>query len=348
MSLFSRPRKAAPPTAAAQPQRQGPPVEDLGGDAIAYHFRAELAAGRWQEFHDFLESSREWDSRAFYVARLSKISGRPGWLDEWSAARPASPLPVLFRGAHGIHWAWEVRGMRRANTVQSDAWPVFFARLTDADRDLAQAAGLDDVDPTPHALGIRVALGLSLPQAERGRRFNEAVRRHPWHREAHTLMIQALSLKWSGSHEAMFEFARWASAHAPEGHSVHKVIAMAHLERWLELAREPDGGEERQRAYFLGELVREEVYRAAYRSVRSASYATSLYAPADRNVFAMCFALMRDYGAQLEQMRLIGPLIQAIPWQYQGDPGLVYEQARARALRAMGQAGSTGPPPRAP
>lgn len=58
-------------------------------------------------------------------------------------------------------------------------------------------------------------------------------------------------------------------------------------------------------------------------------------APAHRNVFAMCFALMHDYPAPLGQMDLIGPLITQIPWACQDDPAAAFEGARARALAAM-------------
>lgn len=58
MALFKRPRPAAapPPQPAAAPPK-GPPVDPLAGDAVAHRFRAELAEGRWQEFHDFLEAT---------------------------------------------------------------------------------------------------------------------------------------------------------------------------------------------------------------------------------------------------------------------------------------------------
>lgn len=350
MALFRKPGKVeVAQLRAAQAPRKGPPADELGGDAAAYRFRAELTEGRWGEFHDFLENNRDWDGRDFYVNRLADISGRPGWLDEWAAARPASSLPFLFRGVHATHWAWQARGMARAKGVQADAWPVFFTRLADADRDLARAAAMDGEDPTPHARGIRVALGLQLETAEKGRRFVEAVHRHRWHQGAHTNMIQALSAKWSGSNEAMFDFARSASAQAPEGNSVHKVIALAHLERWLNLPREYPDGKDRQRAYFSAKPVQEEIRRAADRSIRSASYVTNYFTPADRNVFAMCFSLMHDYDAQLEQMHQIGPLITAIPWQYQGNPGWAYEQARSRALLATrGPDGNAAHPPPAP
>jgi hypothetical protein len=116
-----------------------------------------------------------------------------------------------------VFWAWQARGSGRASTVAQDTWPVFYARLVDADRDLARAAAMDVEDPTPHARSIQAALGLDLGLTEKHKRFGEAVRRFRWHRSAHVIMVQATAAKWSGSNQEMFEFARGSSAEAPEG-----------------------------------------------------------------------------------------------------------------------------------
>ena len=334
MPLFkkaSRPPPPAPP--AAQPQK-GPPVDELRGDPAAHWFRDELAQGRGQQLHDFLDGTRDGDDRNWYVTSLAEIKGRPDWLDEWVAARPGSPIPLLFRGTHSTMWAWQARGSDRANMVAEDAWAVFHARLVDADRDLARAAAMDGADPTPYARGLWTAIGLSLGQPEIRRRFGEVTRRHRWHRGAHSSMIQALAAKWYGSDEEMFEFARSASAQAPEGHTVHRVIPNAHLEKWLNLSTESPDGKARQAAYFSDEAVKNEIRRAADRSIRSPRYVAGRVTLDDRNIFAMCFSMMRDHDALLEQMRLIGPVIHPSGWSYLKDPSGAYERARNRALQA--------------
>jgi hypothetical protein len=329
--LLRRAKKAEPPAPPAAPP--GPPADSLAGDSDGQRFRTELAEGRWQEFHDFLEATRDWDARSFYVTRLAKISGRPQWLDEWQAARPASPLPLLFRGAHTTGWAWEARGAGWGDTVAEDTWPVFFSRLVEADRDLSRAAELDPEDPTPHVRSIWTAIGLQLSQDEKRRRLAEVTRRHRWNIDAHSFMIQALAAKWSGSNEAMLEFARQTSQQAPEGNNVHKIVASAHLERWLHLSREANG-RERQRRYFSDAPVQQDIRQAAGRSVLGTGYTPGQYTPSARNAFAMAFYLMHDYPAQLEQMTLIGPVITPEPWQHmKGTPGEAYERCRLKALR---------------
>lgn len=309
-------------------------TDPLSGDPTAHRFRSELRKGRWEEFHEFLKNQRDWDSRHFYVVQLSNIEGRPGWLEEWVAARPGSSIPLLFRGSHGVHWAWEARGETYASMVPRGAWKIFHERLIAADRDLSLAASLDEDDPTPYARGITIAMGLGLGNNEKTRRFNEAARRQRWHVSAHMNMIQALAGKWSGSDNAMLTFARKQSADAPEGHSVHKVIASAHIERRLSLDRQPNGGGHAG-SYFWDREVRKEIYQAADRSIRSADYAPGVHEAADRNFFAMAFWLMRDYDAQLEQMNAIGARVLPVPWKYHGPPGWAYKRARSAAAKAV-------------
>jgi hypothetical protein len=130
----------------------------------------------------------------------------------------------------------------------------------------------------------------------------------------------------------MFEFARWASGQAPDGHSAHKLIALAHIEMWMAAEkREP------QQTYFLAEPVKQEVMAAARRSILSPDYDRSgtVLSWLERNLFAFCFRLMRDYGAQLEQMRLIGSHVTSEPWHYQGKARVFYEKHRQFAFQQM-------------
>lgn len=338
MSFFRRNSRPATPPQAAAPTGTGPAVPLLAGDETALRFRDQLAAGHWREFHDFLESVTDTDIRHFYIQGLSEISGRPEWMDEWVAACPRSALPLTFRGRHATSWAWEARGSARAKYVKEDAWPVFYNRLVAGDQDLALAAALDERDPAPHAFGIWTAMGLSLGQPEVARRYGEVARRDRLNIGAAYAMIQATARKWGGSHDAMFGFAREVSASAPEGHSAHKAIALAHIEKWL------DEDRDEQPRYFLAPEIKAEIRAAADRSIRSPRYARagSVLSWSDRNVFAFCFRLMRDYDAQLAQMQIIGSRITKTPWAYQGEAGVVYERARQRAISELGHPSPVG------
>lgn len=341
MPIFRRqaPARSAP----ADTTAPKPELDALLGDAAAHAFLAELSQGHWQGFHDFLESERDPDTRYFYANNLAhQIQGRPGWIDEWCEARAGSTIPLLFRGLHNTAWAWQARGSGLARSVQQDSWPLFHERLVAADKDLSAAAAMNPDDPTPRAGLLMPAVGLSLGQAELRRRFDEVERRHRWHLGAYRAMSQGLAAKWGGSNEGLLAFARTTLREAPDGHPVHVIIPTAHLEVWLRFTHGLTSGKpERaeglrlQRAYFQRDDVRAEVRAAADKSIRSRAYVPIRATPGHRNVFAMCFSLTHDYAAQLEQMELIGPLIQRIPWGYQGSPADAYERARVRALSAM-------------
>lgn len=114
--------KGAKPSAVARPATSSG-IDALLGDPDAHWFQRELAHGRWQEFHEFLASTTgDWATRHWYVRQLSDITARPAWVDECFAARPGSAIPLLFRGCHGTHWAWQARGHAWASTDKQDAW----------------------------------------------------------------------------------------------------------------------------------------------------------------------------------------------------------------------------------
>jgi hypothetical protein len=297
-------------------------IDELLGDPAAHRFKSELPHGRWQAFHEFLEATTDWATRHWYVRQLSNLTTRPIWADQWVAARPNSAIPLLFRGSHAIHWAWQARGSGGASTVRPDAWPVFRSRLLAANEDFSRAAAHDPGDPCPWAASLPVVRGLSLGQAEGRGRFAEAHRRDPWNLFACVDMIQLTAQKWGGSHAAMFEFARSASAQAPEGSSAHRVIPLAHIEKWLDLRNAPLGNFR----YFRQAKVRSEIYAAAAKSIHSPHHPDGLVSWAGRNAFAFCFDLMGDGTAAQEQMKIIGPRI-TYPWT-------IYPDALARARRA--------------
>ena len=108
---------------------------------------------------------------------------------------------------------------------------------------------------------------------------------------------------------------------------------------WLDSAKG-----EAQQNYFHAAPVKQEIWAAAQRSILSPSYARNgtLLSWSDRNYFAFCFRLMQEYGAQLEQMRLIGPYVTASPWSYQGKAGVFYEKHRQFAFQQL--YGTPAPP----
>lgn len=326
MPLFRKRTKSASP-APAEPAPSSPQIPRFAGDRTALRFSEELEDGQWKELHDFLAETADWDMRHFYVNQLADIADRPDWLDTWVEERPDSALPLLFRGAHSVHWAWQARGTGRANSVTEEGWKLFHTRVVSADRDLKRAAALDEQDPTPRVFSLVTARAMSLGQSELRRRYDEVARLDPLNNGATMQMIQGTAKKWGGSHDAMFAFARDLSEKAPEGHSAHKAIALAHVEGWLD--------SDNKTRYFNPKAIKDEIRAAADRSVRSPAYqrVNNVLQWSDRNLFAWCFRQMGDWDSQLAQMQIIGPWITESPWHFlSGGAGPAYERCRRRAL----------------
>jgi hypothetical protein len=294
-----------------------PPLDPVLGDAIGQRHRDELAAGDWHGTQDLLERTRDPMLRAFYVDTLTSIQGRPAWIDEWVSQRPDSSIPVLFRGSHSVYWAWEARGGGRANTVADESWPIFYERLVDADGDLSRAAEVDTDDPTPHQRRIWVAIGLQLGQDEVRRRFDQATSNALWQQGAHATLIQGITRKWGGSHDAAIAHGRSVLAQAPDGEPALRVVCDAHLERWLDFDVEKAPADVR-RAYFLSDAVKADVRQAFARYLGSPALRLTPWTHADRNVFATCFGLMNDVASMVEQVRSLRPEQQLmVPWGLQ-------------------------------
>lgn len=300
------------------------------GHPIAERLRDELAQGRWQGTAEVLGACRNWDERAFLVAAVSEWPGRPAWLDEWFHARGrASTLPALVRGAHSIQWAWEARGSGTGGTVTRDAGALFLSRLDAAERDLMEAAQGDPDDPTPWALLITTAMGRNLGAGVVAKRFAQATQRDVDHRAAHVAMLSASTEKWGGSHDAMFRFAREAAGRAARGSSLHALVPLAHVERWLAhlIDRDQDGA----KAYVTGAAVRAELL-AARDALLGAPLLAPAYEASDRNILAFALWLAGDTAAAAEQLRALGTRVARQPWQFMGDAVRGFVRARAQCL----------------
>ena len=296
------------------------------GDETARRMRGQLAQGDWREAHQLLKGARNWDDRAFYVGVLAKWDGRPDWLDAWrEQSGPASPVPLLVRGSHGIGWAWEARGTSVADKVDDQSWPAFAARLRDAERDLEEAARLDPEDPTPWALLVQSGVGLQLPRETLRARFEEARRRHRENRTAHHAFLSALTWKWGGSHQEMLTFAREAAAGAPAGSTLHGLIAWAHIERSLAFAME--GNPSAAADCLSSRATRAEVTAAWERLFGAPRLRAPRFEAQDRNVFAFCFWRGREFDRAKVELTAIGSRVTELPWAYVGDAEKTIERA---------------------
>jgi hypothetical protein len=313
-----------------------PPVNEIDpawGDEQARTLRAELAKGNWREAHAALETTRgNWGDRQFLVDVLTNdLPGRPKWFDEWVEAYPQSAPAWTMRGAHGIKWAWDARGSGKAETVQDEGWQTFWSRLEAAEADLNKAAEVDSDDPVPWTYLVLSGRGLERGIPEVGERLKQAHARHPWHHSAFSQALQGYAKKWGGSHELMLDLAHQAAA-APDGASVHTLVAEAHVERWLYIAGW-DKDEASARAYWVAPSVGEELRAAATRSVWSPNYERPRLAPWDHNFFTYCFFRVHDWESARRELEAMNGILNRYPWSYVGKPVDLYRVVRERILK---------------
>jgi len=129
--------------------------------------------------------------------------------------------------------AWRVRTGARADDVPKAVWPHFHRLLEGADELGQQALLLRPGDPLAAVARLTSGRGLGLPPDEWWPRFEVARKAEPTLFPGHAQMLQALCLKWYGSHDTLLDFARTTAEQAPAGEPVTAMLPLAHLELWL-------------------------------------------------------------------------------------------------------------------
>jgi hypothetical protein len=325
---------AGPPADATEPlvDRAEPRIDPACADRAGRWLLGELERGNWRAARGVLDRTPDPDDRHFYVSLCANRPGRPDWLDAWAAAEPDAGTPLLVRGAQAITWAWEARGSGRVEETPPAAFRVFWKRLEMAEADLREAAARNPRDPTPPAFLVTSCRGLELGLEELADRFKEVVARHPWHRGAHSQMVQGLSDKWGGSHALMLNFAREAAAGSPGGGGVAAVVAEAHIECYLAI----EDRKQRER-YFEAAEVLGELHRAADWSVRHPAWHARPGWQREHNLFAFCFAMGDDHRAALAHFEAVDGMVTVDPWRSaHSDPVRAFSALRDRSARLVG------------
>jgi len=313
-----------------------PEIDEALGDRAARQLRLDLSRGNWEPARDFLIKVERFDERAFYAQIAAQVDGLENWIGEWLAAEPWSTLPLLIRGGHAVHRAWRLRGAARSRQG-TDRFDEFFEHLKLAEDCLQEVAERFADDPTAWMYLVLTGRAREVGVEETERRFRQVIVRDPWHRVAHEHMLQQLSPRWGGSAEAMHEFARRTVAEMPPGTPLGHLVAVAHIEQWLET---PDGQET---AYIRSPAVVADLRAAAETSIWHPNYTRWPGWPTVHNPFAMAFWLAGDWPAAADQFEAIGDLVTEWPWRHLGDPGRRFALARQETGRRLARSGT--PPP---
>ncbi|WP_214103594.1 DUF4034 domain-containing protein [Acrocarpospora catenulata] len=309
-------------------RRGGRAIDPCMGDPDARVLWNALAARDWRTARDRLTAHPDPDVRTFYFAVAAEADGVQDWIDDWIAAEPDSTLPLLVKGVHGVHWAWEARGTASAEDTTPAQFRAFFARLKIAEDCLDEVVERDPDELIAWSWLVRSARGREVGYDEIWRRFDEVLRLHPYHELSYVQMLQNLCAKWTGSDEEMFTFAREAVAQAPEGSPIGRVIADAHLEyAW---------GHQN-----LGHLAQPhvvaEIHAAADRSIRHRDFRRRQGWQVPVNVFALVFTLANEYVAAADQFQRLDGMVTAKPWESFDEPVKMFRSFQATVLRYAGR-----------
>jgi hypothetical protein len=248
-----------------------------------------------------LSMAKNHDDLAYIAEACADWDTRPGWIERWTEAAPDSAEMHLIRGIQSVKWAWHARG---GGWVPKN-YAVFQDRLAEAQHHLHAAAQGRPDDPTPWAWLIYAAKGRGEEKDAVFGLFKQAIRRSPFHRQAHSFMADAITPKWGGSAGKLHEFARKASARAPAGSAVHVVLAEAHLELAADRARETED-KDGLRAYLGVPEVQRELREANAKAFQVGAFTPSMDTPRNRAMWAYTLwkaGLSSEAG---EHLRLMG------------------------------------------
>ncbi|WP_344344009.1 hypothetical protein [Kitasatospora putterlickiae] len=306
MSIFRR-------LAGRRPPRSQPPVLDVAhGDEELRRLRALAEAGDWAALRPALAAVPDQAELTWLLHRITSVEGTEEWVAKAVAERPEDTLTLLFSGARQIAWAWEARTGARAKHVTEEQWRLFGERLEVAEEQLLEVAEREPGWLAPWFFLQIAARGASLGRTVAGTRFEAALRRDPEHLASHQQRLQQLCAKWGGSHEEMHAFARTAMLGAPEGSPLGELVALAHLEHWLDL---PDGEDH---AYLTGPAVRSSLRAAALRSVLHPAYRRRRDWRATHNAFAMVLSLADERELAHAVFATLDDVVTDWPWYYLG------------------------------
>lgn len=304
-------------------------------DPESARLRNAARAGDWLAMRGILETVTDGERLCRLVWHACGTPGMAdrmgGWMGGVLDREPDGTLALLTAGAHHIHWGWEARTAAQASQVSREQFRIFHERLRVAEDLLYRVAEREPDWVAPWFMLQVSGRGLQVGQEIARRRFEATVRRCPGHLGAHRQQLQQVCAKWGGSHEEMHAFARDSMLAAPGGSALGELVALAHLERWVDLEADED------EKYMRRPEVRADLHEAADRSIRHPDFDPGR--PYEwigvHNTFAMAFSLAGERKAAAAAFAALDGRVTEFPWSYFGsdDPVAVFRKWRWHAGR---------------
>jgi hypothetical protein len=317
-------RPAADPHALPVPRRRRNGTYTLHalGDARVLALVETAAAGDWTAVKAALAPFDP--GRDHHVlGELADLDGVQDWIGqavEEDEEHRATAL--LISGARHISWGWEARTAALAADVTQEQWRLFHERLHLAEEQLLEAAELRPEWITPWCRLLTSGRGMSLGPAVNETRLDAALRRDPLDPEVHLEWVSHLQPRWGGEPGQALAYAREAFTGAPDGHRLGCVIAMAHIEEWVESGShdclDTPG-------------IQAELRDAAKRSILHPAYERRPGWQQDFNMFAMALSLAAESLACPRVCHELDGAFTPWPWKYMAQPEKAYAGFRRRA-----------------
>jgi hypothetical protein len=249
------------------------------------------------------------------------------------------PERWLLLGASLAAAAWAARGTARAERTTDRQIQDQQALVAEARGALRQAAALDRDDPVPWSELAGVVLGAPLHRSEPADVFKKAAVLGPDLFRLHTRRLTGLTRKWYGNQTQVLAFARTRVADRPDGDPLLSLIALAHIEGYVDglLRGNVIGRFWRAWRYFADPAVRRETDAAADRLLAGAdagAFADHPWSMTAHQTFAALYHQAGEPGRARAHLELGGARPAVWPWRYFGD----HEEQFTAARRAAGLA----------
>ena len=199
------------------------------GDAELNEFIKQVAEGNFSGFREYLSQTRasaDWQDRIFVLERVApKVSVDA--LDAACAAEPEAADLLVIRCAYYCGLAKTMRGSATSDQVSAARFQNSAECVKTALVDMKRSTQLDDQDPTAFTLVLHPLTIFSQTELQQ-KAFANATAISPALVPAHFAMINPLSKRWGGSHEASVGFARQAMTKATPGSDMAACLFWAH------------------------------------------------------------------------------------------------------------------------
>jgi hypothetical protein len=257
------------------------------------------------------------------LGELAELDGLQDWIGRAAEEdKEHRATALLISGTRHVSWGWEARTAARAAHVTEEQWRIFYERLRIAEEQLLEAAELRPEWVTPWRRLLTSGRGMSLGSAVNEARFDAALRRDPLDLETHLEWLSQLQPRWGGEPGRALAFARDALARAPLGHRLGCVIAMAHIEEWVESER----GDSIETP-----AVQAELRAAADHSILHPAYVRRPGWQQDFNMFAMALSLAGERHTVGRVFQALDGAYTSWPWTYFAEPEKQFARRHRRA-----------------